>query len=156
VSTRFCPNPEAGGAKDAGVLDFARVRIGSQCFFAMKSVAILGASNDPAKFGNKAVRAFQQLRFQVYPINPREPEVEGLPAYPTIDDVPVRPDLVSVYVPPRVLLTLLPSIATKGCDELWLNPGTESPEVLAEAARLDLNVIQACSIVGHGISPSAL
>lgn len=138
------------------MLDFARARVGSHRFFAMKSVAILGASNDPAKFGNKAVRAFQRLGFQVYPINPREPEVEGLPAYSTIDEVPVRPDLVSVYVPPPVLLRLLPSIAAKGCDELWLNPGTESPEVLAEAERLNLNVIQACSIVGHGMSPSVL
>jgi hypothetical protein len=53
-------------------------------------------------------------------------------------------------------LKLLPEIAAKGCDELWLNPGTESDEVLAEAERLGLNVIQACSIVGVGVSPAHL
>ena len=64
--------------------------------------------------------------------------------------------MISVYLPPPVLLKVLPAIAAKGCDELWLNPGTESDVVLAEAERLGLNVIQACSIVGVGVSPSQL
>ena len=70
--------------------------------------------------------------------------------------VPVRPNLVSVYLPPAVLLKLLPEIAARVCNELWLNPGAESPEVLSEAERLGLNVIQACSILGVGLSPSQL
>jgi predicted CoA-binding protein len=61
--------------------------------------------------------------------------------------------MVSVYVPPQVLLGLLPEIAATGCDELWLNPGTESDQVLAEAERLGLHVIQACSIVAVGVTP---
>src|SRR5690242_6525844 len=101
----------------------------------MKSVAIIGASNDHHKFGNKAVRAFLQQGYTVYPVNPREDEVEGLTAYKSIRDVPGRPHMVSVYVPPPVLLKILPDIAAKGCDELWLNPGTESDEVLLEAER---------------------
>jgi uncharacterized protein len=122
----------------------------------MKSVAIIGASTDRSKYGNKAVRAFLQQGFTVYPINPKEAEVEGLTSCRSITDVPIRPERVSVYVPPGVLLKILPDIAAKGCDELWLNPGTESPEVMAEAERLGLNVIQACSIVGVGVSPSEL
>lgn len=121
----------------------------------MKAVAIIGASPNRAKYGNKAVRAFLQQGCAVYPVNPNVKEIEGLPAYASICDLPVRPQRVSVYVPPAVLLKLLPDIAARGCDELWLNPGTESPEVLAEAERLGLNVIQACSIVGLGVSPSA-
>lgn len=122
----------------------------------MKTVAIIGASANRSKFGNKAVRAFLQQGYAVYPVNPNETEVEGLPVAKTILDVPVRPHMVSVYVPPQVLLKLLPDIAKKGCNELWLNPGTESDEVLSEAERLGLNVIQACSIVGIGISPGRL
>lgn len=122
----------------------------------MRTVAVLGASADRSKFGNKAVRAYRQRGFAVYPVNPRETEIEGLPVFRTISEVPARPGLVSVYLPPTVLLKLLPEIAAKGCDELWLNPGTESTEVLAEAARLGLNVVQACSIVGLGLSPAAL
>ena len=111
---------------------------------------------DRQKFGNKAVRAFRQQGYTVFPINPKESEIEGLPAFKRIGDVPVRPQMVSVYLPPPLLVKILPEIAAKGCDELWLNPGTESDEVLAEAERLGLNVIQACSIVGVGVSPRNL
>ena len=116
----------------------------------VKTVAIIGASSNPNKFGNKAVRAFQRHGYTVYPVNPNEPEVEGLATFKSIIDVPIRPHKVSVYVPPPVLVKLLPDIAAKGCDELWLNPGTESDAVLAEAERLGLNTIQACSIVAIG------
>ena len=122
----------------------------------MKSVAIIGASKDRNKYGNKAVRAFLQQGYKVYPVNLKETEIEGLRAYSNISDVPGRPDMVSVYLPPEILLGVLPEIAAKGCDELWLNPGAESDEVLAEAERLGLNVIQACSIVGVGVSPGRL
>ena len=122
----------------------------------MKTVAIIGASRDRNKFGNKAVRAFVQQGLTVYPVNPKETVIEGLQAYSSIRDVPERPGMVSVYLPPAVLLGVLPEIAAKGCDELWLNPGTESEEVLAEAEGLGLNVVQACSIVGVGVSPGKL
>jgi predicted CoA-binding protein len=122
----------------------------------MKTVAVIGASNNRAKFGNKAVRAFRQQGYTVFPVNPKESKIEGLTVYPSIRDVPVRPEMVSVYLPPPVLLKILQDIAARGCDELWLNPGTESNQVLAEAERLGLNVIQACSIVGVGISPNSL
>lgn len=122
----------------------------------VKTIAIIGASANRAKYGNKAVRAFQQQGYVVYPVNPKEKEIEGLAVYENIRDVPARPQMVSVYLPPPVLMKVLPDVAAKGCDELWLNPGTESDEVLAEAERLGLNVIQACSIVSVGVSPGKL
>lgn len=122
----------------------------------MKTVAIIGASNDRAKYGNKSVRAHLQDGYTVFPVNPKETQIEGLPAFKSISDVPVRPERISVYLPPPLVKNILSDIAAKGCDELWLNPGTESDEVLAEANRLGLNVIQACSIVDLGVSPSRL
>jgi predicted CoA-binding protein len=120
----------------------------------MKTVAIIGASNDRHKFGNKAVRAFTAQGYTVYPVNPHDSAVEGIAAFKSVRDLPVRPEMISVYVQPQVLLKLLPEIAAKGCDELWLNPGTESEANLAEAERLGLNVIQACSILAVGMSPA--
>jgi predicted CoA-binding protein len=113
-----------------------------------RTVAVIGASSDPRKYGNVAVRTYKQRGYEVFPVNPKEAEIEGLRTFARIGDLPVRPDLVSVYLPPPIVLKVLPEIAAKGCDELWLNPGSESPEVLAEAERCGLNVIQACSIVG--------
>ena len=122
----------------------------------MKTVAIIGASANRQKFGNKAVRAFVHQGYRVFPVNLTADMIEGLPAFKRVSELPVRPDMVSVYLPPNVLLKVLPEIAAKGCDELWLNPGTESDEVMAEARRLNLNIIQACSIIGVGVSPESL
>jgi predicted CoA-binding protein len=118
------------------------------------SVAIIGASNDRSKFGNKAVRAFRDVGWDVFPINPSLTEVEGIPAYPDLAAVPRdRLDRVSLYVPPAVGLRVLDDVARKPVGEVWLNPGTESPEVLARAEDLGLNVIQECSILAIGRSP---
>lgn len=120
----------------------------------VKTVAILGASGDRAKFGNKAVRAFHQCGYAVYPINLNLNWVEGIAAFRSIIDVPVKTDLVSAYLPPSVLLKTLSEIAAKSCGELWLNPGTDSPEVLAEVCRLGLKVVRTCSFVAIGVSPA--
>ena len=126
----------------------------------METVAVIGASADRAKFGNKAVRAFVQRGCTVYPVNPKETRIEGLPVFKSIAEVPARPNLISVYLPPPALLKVLPDMAAKGCDELWLNPGTESDEILALAEKLKLNVLQnvlqACSILGLGLLPETM
>src|SRR5438067_8218675 len=124
----------------------------------MASVAILGASADRSKFGNKAVRAFLARGYEVYAVNPKGGEVEGLPVYKSLADIPadVELDRISVYLPPAVGLKALPEIAARGCSELWLNPGSESDELVAAAEKQGLNVVQACSIVGIGVSPHDL
>ena len=120
----------------------------------MPTVAILGASADRSKFGNKSVRAHLSQGYTVYPVNPKGGEVEGLKAYTTLADVPAgKLDRISVYLPPAVLLKSLEEIAARGCDELFLNPGTESEEVLAKAEALGLEPIRACSIVDLGVRP---
>ena len=120
----------------------------------MKTVAVLGASADRNKFGNKAVRAYLQAGYRVFPVNPKESVVEGLPSFTSIRDVPERPDVISVYLPPPVTLKLLPDIVQRGCEELWLNPGADSGEVVTAAESLGLRVVQACSIVALGLSPA--
>jgi predicted CoA-binding protein len=122
----------------------------------MKTVAVVGANNDRSKFGNKAVRAFLKAGYEVFPVHPAQTVVENLACSKSIQDVPVRPNLVSVYVGPDRLLQILPDIASKGCDELWLNPGTESSAVLQKARELGLKVKQTCSIIEVGYSPALL
>jgi predicted CoA-binding protein len=121
----------------------------------MPTIAILGASADRSKFGNKAVRAFVARGYTVYPVNPKADEIEGLTAYASLAAIPadVKLDRISVYLPPAVGLKVLPEIAARGTGELWLNPGSESDELVAAAEQQGLNVIQACSIVDIGLSP---
>jgi predicted CoA-binding protein len=122
------------------------------------TIAVIGASADRGKFGNKAVRAFLARGFTVYPVNPKGGEIEGLSAYKSLAEIPpeVKLDRISVYLPPAIGLRTLPEIAKRGTDELWLNPGSESDELVEAAEIQGLNVIQACSIVAVGMSPHDL
>ena len=119
----------------------------------MKTVAVIGASSNRAKFGNRAVRAFERQGYTVIPINPHEAEVEGHKAYASVLDVPGPIDMATVYVPGTIGVKVLDEIARKGIPEVWINPGADEAPVLDRARALGLNVIVACSIIGAGDSP---
>jgi uncharacterized protein len=118
-----------------------------------KTVAVIGASSNRQKYGNKALRAFARQGFTVIPINPNEPEVEGHRTYPSVLDVPGDIDMATLYVPAGSGLQVIEDIAKKGVAEVWLNPGADDDEVVARARELGLNTIQACSIIAIGDSP---
>lgn len=121
------------------------------------TIAIIGASANRNKYGNRAVRAFTRLGYQVYPVHPSAEQIEGHRAYRSILDVPVEQlDRISIYLPPEVGLTVIDDVARKPAREVWLNPGAESPELIARANALGLHVIAACSIVGAGGNPYEL
>ena len=86
-----------------------------------KVVAVVGASSDPRKFGNRAVRAFRRQGYTVIPINPNEVQVEGLKAYPSVLDVPDAIDMVTFYVPPDIGEKVIREVASKQIPEVWLN-----------------------------------
>lgn len=119
------------------------------------TAAILGASQNRNKFGNKSVRAHLEQGYEVYPVNPAADEIEGVRCYGSLDELPVSElDRISVYVPPEVGMKLLPEIQKAGAKEVWFNPGSESPELLEKAREMGINVIQACSIVDVGRMPA--
>jgi uncharacterized protein len=119
-----------------------------------KTVAVIGASTDRRKFGNKALRAFVHQGYIVFPINPHEKEIEGHRAFASVLDVPGPIDMATVYVRPEVGVRVMDDLAAKHVGEIWLNPGADGPEVVERAERLGLKTIQACSIIAIGESPS--
>ena len=119
----------------------------------MPSVAVIGASSNPAKYGNRAVRAYRAEGWDVYPVNPHAARIEGLQVYRSILDVPGPVDRATLYLQPESTLQVLDAIARKGVRELFLNPGSESSAVIARAEELGLLPILACSIVDIGRSP---
>jgi predicted CoA-binding protein len=120
---------------------------------ASKVVAVIGASSNRRKFGNRAVRAFVRQGYTVVPINPHETAIEGLPAYRSVLDVSGAIDMASFYVPPAVGERLIDEVARKGIPEVWLNPGSESEALVARARALAIQPIMACSIVAIGQDP---
>ena len=119
-----------------------------------KSVAVIGASSNRSKFGNKALRAFLRQGYTVFAINPNEAAVEGQPTFASVLDVPGTIDMATVYVQPEVGVQVMEEIARKGIREVWLNPGADAPDVVARAEALGVKTIQACSIIGIGDTPS--
>jgi predicted CoA-binding protein len=113
-----------------------------------RTVAIIGAVHDPAKWAYKSVLAHLEKGFEVFPVHPNGGDVQGLKVYPSLAEIPGgKLDRVSLYLRPALGMQMLPEIAAKGCDELWLNPGTESEELVEAARTLGLETIEACSIV---------
>ena len=119
----------------------------------MKTVAVIGASNDRRKFGNKAVRGFQQQGYTVVPINSHEAEVEGIPAYRSVLDAPHRIDMATIYLPPSDGIGVLSEIVEKGIPEVWVNPGADSSAVVRKARELGIEPIIACSLTAIGEMP---
>ena len=118
-----------------------------------KTVAVIGASSNRRKFGNRAVRAFHRQGYTVVPINPHESSVEGLKAYSSVLDVPDKIDMATFYVPPEVGEQVMPEVARKQIPEVWLNPGAESDELIRLARSLNVEPIVACSIISIGENP---
>lgn len=115
---------------------------------------IVGASTNHEKFGNKAVRAYAGQGHEVLPVNPRADVIEGLRCYHKIADVPGPIDRASLYLPPTLGIEAVRALALRGdVAELWVNPGAESDELIAEARRLGFDPIQACSIMAIGEEP---
>ncbi len=117
-----------------------------------RSVAIVGASANRSKFGNKAVRAFKAAGWKVWPVHPTALEIEGISAWASLEALPGPPDVVSLYLPPAAGSRIIHRIPI--ASELWLNPGTESDELLDAAEKRGLHVRRCCSIREIGRAPS--
>jgi predicted CoA-binding protein len=118
-----------------------------------KKIAIVGASSNRSKFGNKAVRAYLDKNYIVYPVHPTEQEVEGRRAYRSVGEIPSDVSLVSFYIPPHLGLQVIDEVAKKGIKTVYLNPGTESRELIEKGKALGLEMIQLCSILAVGARP---
>jgi uncharacterized protein len=113
---------------------------------------VAGASTDRGKYGNKALRCYMQHGFEVYPVNPRAAEVEGLPCHPDLASLPAPVHGLSIITPPHVTERLVEEAAASGIPWLWLQPGAESPKALRRAEELGLHAISggACILVVLG------
>jgi len=118
------------------------------------NVAVIGASTQRAKFGNKAVRAYAAAGHTVFPVNPGATEIEGIATCASVRDIPVPLDVILVYLPPERTLSVLDDIAAAGAPAVYFNPGSESPEVVAAARARGIDPILACSIVAIGDTPA--
>ena len=93
------------------------------------TVAIVGANDDPGKYGSVIYRDLKAKGFKVFAVNPRRATVDGDPAYDTLADLPEAPTIVNFVVPPAVSLEVLAQARELGYELVWMQPGSSSPEV---------------------------
>lgn len=112
------------------------------------SIAVVGANNNPRKYGYVIYRDLKRKGFDVYPVNPNQQAVDGDTAYPTVADLPETPTIVDFVVPPAVTLEVLKRCLELGLTNVWVQPGAESPEVIAYLQEHDFNYLaHACIMV---------
>ena len=115
--------------------------------------AVVGASPDRAKYGNKVLRCYlQDGRGPVWPVHPRESEIEGQTAYPDLASLPETPRSISIITPPPVTEAVVEEAIAVGAEFLWMQPGAESDEAIRRAEEAGLGVIAggACLLVVLG------
>ncbi len=119
--------------------------------FSPKSVAVVGASNDPTKWGGTILANMMSGGFPgaLYPVNPRSESIFGLPAFPSLGDLPEVPDLVIVAVPARLVPEVIDECASLGVRAVVVISSGFS-EVSAEGAALERTVAETCA--RHGIA----
>ncbi len=110
-------------------------------FLAGKRFAVVGASTDREKYGNKVLRVYQQNKLEAVPINPKADEIEGLKAYPDLASVPGEIDGVSIITPPKVTEHVVVEAVKRGIKNIWMQPGAESAAAIAAAEAAGADVI---------------
>ena len=111
--------------------------------------AVVGASTNRDKYGNKVLRVYQQTQRAVFPVNPKAGEVEGLTAWPDLASLPEMPHGISVITPPAVTVKVVQQAAELGIKHIWMQPGAEFAGAEARGEALGLNIIagDACILV---------
>ena len=118
-------NAGARSTVAAGVTDIAQLLMQDDT-----TVAVVGATDDPAKYGSVIYRDLKAKGFRVFPVNPNRSTVDGDPAYPSLADLPEKPTIVNIVVPEHQTLAVLAKAAELGLTNVWVQPGAGGDAVI--------------------------
>ncbi len=123
-----------------------------------KTIVIIGASPKKERYSNKAIRAYKSQGWTVFAVNPKYAgqRIEGVLCHASVAELPETPKYAGLYVRPEIGIKIIPEIAKKGIKHVYVNPGTESPELLDLGKKLGLDMIVACAIRSIGLDPDRL
>lgn len=110
-------------------------------FLSADAFAVIGASSNKDKYGNKVLRCYQQNQHSVVPVNPSASEIEGLACAASVNDLPDHVSSVSIITPPQITEQVIKQAIDKGIRNVWMQPGAESPRAIASCEAAGINVI---------------
>jgi len=121
------------------------------------SIAVVGATDDPAKFGGRIYRDLKRKGFRAFAVNPGRATVDGDACYPSLADLPEMPVIVNLVVPPSVGLEVLHECAALGLQRVWVQPGAENDDLVAFITQSGLTarvddciMVRTRALPGHG------
>jgi len=110
-------------------------------FLSSPAFAVIGASQDRYKFGNKVLRCYLRHHAMVYPVNPHVADIEGLPCIKQIIHLPPEVKSISIVTPPAVTEEIVEEAIKKGIKHIWMQPGAESAAAIMICEKHGINVI---------------
>jgi predicted CoA-binding protein len=112
-----------------------------EAFLAAPAFAVVGASADRSKYGNRVLRCYQQNGLPVTPVNPREKQIEGLACVASVAELPAEVKSISVITPPAVTEQVVEAAIARGITGIWMQPGAESAAAVERCRQAGVNVI---------------
>jgi len=116
-------------------------------FMSQKRFAVVGATDNPQKYGNQIAKNLNKRGYEVYPINPKLTQLEGIKCYASLDEIPVKVDVVDFVVPPSVAEAILKDCKRLGFCRIWLQPGSENEAALAYCHNNNLKVVHGVCVM---------
>jgi predicted CoA-binding protein len=122
-------------------------------FLALKTLAVIGASRDPRKYGHRAFQDLLTRGLRVYPVNPNAAEIEGHPVFPSIADLPAGIEGLVLVVPPAETERAVRAAHKKGIRQIWMQPGAESADAVRFCEDHGLSVVHGVCLMMQASPP---
>ncbi|GAE89443.1 CoA-binding protein [Acetivibrio straminisolvens] len=112
--------------------------------------AVVGASDNPDKFGSKIYKKLKSKGYKVYPVNPNYETIDGDKCYSDLSSLPEVPEVIDMVVAPKHGMKVIEEASRLGVQNIWLQPGTHNKEIMELIESKGLNAVQACVLVALG------
>ncbi len=120
-------------------------------FLSQKSFAVAGSFRNESKYAWRILRKLKEKGYQVYPVNPRFKQVDGLDCYPSVKDIPLSVDVVNIVTPASVTARIVRECKDKGIIKVWFQPGAESEEAIEFCNRNNITVVHGLCVMLEAI-----
>lgn len=118
-------------------------------FIGRRVWAVVGASLDEQKYGNRIYHSLRNAGYTVYPVNPKGGEIEGAKIYPSLADLPRPPEVIDIVVPPPVTEKVVKEAHELGLNRVWMQPGAESEAAIDYCEENGMEVVHGTCIMLH-------
>lgn len=95
-------------------------------FLKQRRFAVAGSFRNESKYAYRILKTLKEKGYEVYPVNPRLREVNGLTCYPSVKEIPESVDVVDIVTPPQITEKIVGECKEKGISRVWIQPGAES------------------------------